>query len=604
MLTQVQIFKDIGFNADYNNVIDFANLNEQNSWFDSKVIANYNNVNYDKFPTNLKLEVPSYIEALKYTYMRVNYNNEKWLYFFIQGCTIVKASPDITICDFRIVEDAWQTYLFEFTVKPSPMIRGHVDRWQNGKPRLAVPYRGDIAFNRNVYSEQSLIDTTSDGIEIMWVCICALFTYEEAPDAIKNFVIPILNPGYFFQSGHVWLKSSGGTEVKCPTMTDVLSNTISTILGVPTKNMLSVELLSNSPYKLNKVSGSNEFTYELINGRWYIFTTITNEEYALIQCEWEVTDNRIIPISDIYKPSQPTNGSTLSKTAEPMMYMNPLVERFMMCEDDGIIFKVPDNYALLCDYPELMVSLLYQNSNTKIKYEFIDRMDSRGVMEGTTFYKQSKMFNVVYDQWQDYCLTSRQYDTSMRYNNYMSETFSKAFSMGFGGALVGSRANGGSALAIDNINPMLSGAGMGVAGGLMSGLVTSYFDDKNAKLNEQKMMNQSIHLIASGDARISYYDKTFRLVFVITKTDDEVSNRYFKQFTMYGYDVGIVQDINLRSRKHFNYIKTAGAIISGSINNTIKEKIAKILDGGTTIWHMDYATIGDYSKENIERSLM
>ena len=65
-------------------------------------------------------------------------------------------------------------------------------------------------------------------------------------------------------------------------------------------------------------------------------------------------------------------------------------------------------------------------------------------------------------------------------------------------------------------------------------------------------------------------------------TDPKNSNQVIQELkqlaNMYGYDVGIVQDINLRSRKHFNYIKTAGAIISGSINNTIKEKIAKILE--------------------------
>ena len=62
---------------------------------------------------------------------------------------------------------------------------------------------------------------------------------------------------------------------------------------------------------------------------------------------------------------------------------------------------------------------------------------------------------------------------------------------------------------------------------------------------------------------------------------------------------------NVKSRKYFDYILTAGCIIEGSLNGSIKQELATIYDNGITIFHGDYTSTLEYpTEENIERSLL
>ena len=73
-------------------------------------------------------------------------------------------------------------------------------------------------------------------------------------------------------------------------------------------------------------------------------------------------------------------------------------------------------------------------------------------------------------------------------------------------------------------------------------------------------------------------------------------------FHLYGYKQNKVMTPNTQSRKYYNFIKTVGVNISA--NNIPKnhyERLKEIFNSGTTIWHMSNgATVGDYSKDNVE----
>lgn len=61
-------------------------------------------------------------------------------------------------------------------------------------------------------------------------------------------------------------------------------------------------------------------------------------------------------------------------------------------------------------------------------------------------------------------------------------------------------------------------------------------------------------------------------------------------FDRYGYRVNRVKMPQWNSRPKFNYVKTAGANISGEIPENDKEIINNLLDTGLTVWH----AVGDY----------
>lgn len=66
-------------------------------------------------------------------------------------------------------------------------------------------------------------------------------------------------------------------------------------------------------------------------------------------------------------------------------------------------------------------------------------------------------------------------------------------------------------------------------------------------------------------------------------------------FSMYGYKTNRVKLPNVNTRPLWNYVKTAGAIISGPFDRTAKLKMQEMLDNGVTFWHVPAASIGDYS---------
>ena len=65
-------------------------------------------------------------------------------------------------------------------------------------------------------------------------------------------------------------------------------------------------------------------------------------------------------------------------------------------------------------------------------------------------------------------------------------------------------------------------------------------------------------------------------------------------FSMYGYKVNRVKDIELHSRKNWNYVKTVGANITGNIPAGDLAEITHIFDSGVTMWHtksFDYGNL-------------
>lgn len=66
-------------------------------------------------------------------------------------------------------------------------------------------------------------------------------------------------------------------------------------------------------------------------------------------------------------------------------------------------------------------------------------------------------------------------------------------------------------------------------------------------------------------------------------------------FSMYGYRTNRLKVPNVNTRPLWNYVKTAGAVVTGPFTHTAKLAMQQQLDNGVTFWHVPAATIGDYS---------
>lgn len=80
-----------------------------------------------------------------------------------------------------------------------------------------------------------------------------------------------------------------------------------------------------------------------------------------------------------------------------------------------------------------------------------------------------------------------------------------------------------------------------------------------------------------------------------------VSKNYAKviddYFTKYGYATKQLKKPNRNSRPHWNYVKTIGATVTGSVPADDMKKICEIYDAGITFWKKG-SEVGDYSLDN------
>ena len=143
------------------------------------------------------------------------------------------------------------------------------------------------------------------------------------------------------------------------------------------------------------------------------------------------------------------------------------------------------------------------------------------------------------------------------------------------------------------------GGGLGAVAGTAISAGQSYFQIQGLNAKVQDISNIPPSLSSMGGNPYFDYGNGLNGVYIIKK-QITVENRkkledYFK---MFGYKVNRLEVPNLKSRSHFNYIKTVGCAIHGDVPSEDLQEIRQIFDTGVTLWHGDY--IGDYSKENTE----
>lgn len=68
-------------------------------------------------------------------------------------------------------------------------------------------------------------------------------------------------------------------------------------------------------------------------------------------------------------------------------------------------------------------------------------------------------------------------------------------------------------------------------------------------------------------------------------------------FTMFGYATNRLKKPNRNSRPHWNYVKTVGAVLTGSVPADDMKKLCSIYDTGVTFWK-NGSEVGNYSLDN------
>lgn len=122
--------------------------------------------------------------------------------------------------------------------------------------------------------------------------------------------------------------------------------------------------------------------------------------------------------------------------------------------------------------------------------------------------------------------------------------------------------------------------------------------------NEVTSQQQEIHNAEIAGNRIhgtrgsnALFGNGWMDFWVFRKTIDYAHAKTIDDYlTRFGYHIAQIKQPNITGRKSWNYVKTRGSSIIGTIPFNDLTKINNIFDRGITFWHGDF--VGDYSRDN------
>lgn len=350
-----------------------------------------------------------------------------------------------------------------------------------------------------------------------------------------------------------------------------------------------------------------------------------------------------IPREDWFLPVMPTDGDINSSEHEPALYMAPYVSRRIVQSDGTNVGEIPD-----VNIEENKITIATIQSTGGISAMFVQGSDGIDNVlkysgEGCSFNHQAVQLDIISDSWKNYVYTKRDTDRQIASNYIMKNALDNLFFMSYGGALVGSRSAGKEGLfkptdstwdrkgtvgvpntkinvlempvrtqhyGLTNTGRRVVGAtGLASLASIATSLIDAHYMWDNQMLKEKQIRNESTTVTNIGDSAQSVLLGLKDYYFISLKVDDVNWDKAYNNFRKYGYFVNKIDKPNIQSRKYFNYILTNGAIVKGSLAQSIRDVIAAIFDSGVTIFHYDSndettRRLEYTDKENIEVSLL
>ena len=397
---------------------------------------------------------------------------------------------------------------------------------------------------------------------------------------------------------------------------------------------------------LNKVSSATYLGYvDTIQSLTYNPFVEVDDMSTIIECSFDVdrygTPKTGIPkcyrmlfvdtIDKMLKEINvfPTNDPTMA-TFEPKLFCFPF--RYFMITDyinNPLIVK-PE----LCDNHKLKLRVKATNVATESKYNlYVEgyKGDNNGNLNGM-INNNPLMLPVLSNAYSQFLATSSASFNQGNINAMMENDLS--LKQGLASNKLNYEQNtignilGGAGSAIGAVASLFTGNALGVANGAMgivqSGINQHFNSLSNNLANSQlkqrnKLSNFEVSSMANAKTtdlmntpnsiKTSGNDTLFNLVNSNRKVDIiefgldfRYKYRIHDYFVKYGYKVNKWENINVNSRKYFNFIKTNTCnIVGNEIPHDYLEEIKDIFNRGLTIWHVDNdATVGDYSIKQLQ----
>jgi hypothetical protein len=253
-----------------------------------------------------------------------------------------------------------------------------------------------------------------------------------------------------------------------------------------------------------------------------------------------------------------------------MMYFTPARQRKIVTGMGGTVIDIPDIDAFrdtftLQNVIDVNTAVTFVFGGTDIKEA--NAIGNLGSAEAATL----PIFNSA---WKSYEAISKVSD-NMMFNAKQLQTVAN----GVGGSAMS--AAGGFLMG----GP--GGAVLGLASGILGTVTGVYGNDVELQAKQTQIKN-SPAVVKSGGSGLGAYVLNYIDVWYETMKLDDVSMEKLRfMYYWYGYHVNRMMkgDVELYTRRIFDFIKTSGAKVRGELTAGAAKQIAAIFDRGVTIYH-------------------
>lgn len=618
---RVRLIKNVPFSISYQDIVLFDNANAQQNYFNSLPYIEFDNITYTR--NNGQIKVSANRETLlDYNYMYFQNTNYGTKIFYAFITDVIYINPNTSLIKFVI--DEWQTWCFDLTFRPTFIERKHCKRWNSD----GSPVVNTVPEELNYGSEYITKYHEDYNNNLYWICFVTSLVGTDfsgatpqnsidVPTMLEIFYLPI----YKTTSNTIIDSAYNGVSLTNPVRFLTLFREDDNLVN----KLVSCFLVSEPPFA---------YTYQIVDGVIDISTT-------------DVKSN-LVKVLD-------SNGNTHNAIANSSFSVPNRINR-SFSKYGTLKNNITESKLLM--YPYSYVQLIDgQGNNFIIKPEYLNT-STIDITTYTSAGLNSKQAHIVQDyRQQNVNLNACRWElqngiiNSMPNNITIIDDYSAAYLQGNANTIetnianVQLQAQTNNTIARNNMDANLASVGAqtvgnifagaingGMAGGMggaiggamtngvagLANYASSYIQGKNyventelqgnvteektiasamAKLEDAQRVADNVSL-QGGDVYFTFQNQFSGYCLVYKQISDEYINILENYFQKYGYKVNIIETPNLHTRQSWDYIRTVGCNVVGSINNDSLEKIRTMFNNGVTIWHT--TDVGNYNLSNNE----
>jgi hypothetical protein len=590
--TNIRLLSGVPFSNDYKHTRWFDTSSAQESYFLGKTVVHSMTENtFQKIEGKNFISVKQNIDALwgvNYVMFQNTSYNVKWFYGFVTKLEYKNATT--TYVHFEI--DVLQTWMFTMNFKPSYVVREHCKLWEaDGSPVLNTVDEG-LNYGSN-YETVNVINWKPYNNVLFLVIVTKALMHDRDTNIKTGDIYPTVNSAPQPLCYYVHPFKLDGT---IPVAWDENSEEI--ILSNPTDVLKALYELDGAINNIVSLYITDYIGVNLaVDGSGTI--TFPSSQFVNVNIMYEApgttTDSYLNTIFvkgiNQYQPKAVTYTNKYADyrtVKESKLLMFPYTT--LLLDDLKGNRQTLKNEYIKGD--DLIINVRGSlGTSNKTSYS-IDNYQVKDNIEPADLFLSNLENAVLNNNPNDLPILTDMLGAFLQGNrnsiqNQLNSTIFSGYMNTMSGVI-----SGASSAVTGNAQGVVS-SGMGIVGGMAN----TYFQTQGMIAKQQDINNTPPSLSKMGSNTYFDYGHNLSGLYLIKR---QITPEYQKKledfFNIFGYKKNEVKLPNFHTRQNWNYIQTAGCVITGNFNNEDLQELKSVFDSGITLWHTD--DIGNYALVN------